>query len=431
MTGTIVMVDLYAPTMRLAQGYIDNGFDVVQVQSTPDVPPVYRGFTGDGLAGRIVHRGGLADEEHLAATVETVAALDPVAVTTGGETGVELADLLSERLGLASNGTALSSVRRDKFAMVERLRAHGLRATEQLLVPDAESLRHWHNNLGGQVVIKPTRSAGNDGVQFCPNPEDSVAAYERIVDRQNIFGVTNEGVVAQRFLVGGEYVVNTVSCAGHHRVTDMWKYVKISANGVSDRVAAAVSVPEDDARTAALTEYALAVLDALGIAHGPAHLEIMMTPQGPYLVEIGARLCGADTARYAELARGESQIGWTVTAFTDPDRFARDHIRPPQLRSHAAMVFMTSPYEGALRGYPKLEQVLALPSYLDHQIIVAPGDRLQRTISDVTEPMMIGLAHPIRDVLERDLSTVIFLDGDGFYDVSSSASEAPTEIALS
>ena len=108
-----------------------------------------------------------------------------------------------------------------------------------------------------------------------------------------------------------------------------------------------------------------------------------------------------------------------MLAFTDPDEFNRTHTRPSQEQSHAAMVFMTSPYEGHLRGYPKLEQVLALPSYLDHQIVVAPGERLQRTVSDVTEPMMIGLTHPVRDVLERDLSTVLFLDGDGFYDITS------------
>ena len=409
------MVDVYAPTMRLAQGFIDRGFPVVQLRSTPEIPPVYRGFSGDGLAGCLLHDGGLA-EAAVVRTAAAVSALDPVAVVTGGETGVELADAVASRLGLASNGTAASSIRRDKYAMIERLRDRGLRVARQLLVPDADSLAVWHSELGGRVVIKPTRSAGNDGVQFCDSPVESVAAYRSIVNSQNIFGITNEGVVAQEFLVGGEHVVNTVSCGGQHRVTDCWKYVKISANGVSDRVVAAVSV-DDEPRSAALVEYALAVLDALEISYGPAHLEIMDTPDGPALVEIGARLCGADTARYAELARGESQIGWTVSAFTDPASFRRDHTAAGQIRSHAAMAFMTAPRAGVLRGYPRLPDIRALPSYVDHQIVVAPGEVLHRTVSDVTEPMMIGLAHPNRDILERDLFTVLYLDGDGFYDI--------------
>lgn len=43
--------------------------------------------------------------------------------TTGAETGVELADILSNRLGLASNGEDLSLCRRNKHLMGEQVRA--------------------------------------------------------------------------------------------------------------------------------------------------------------------------------------------------------------------------------------------------------------------------------------------------------------------
>ena len=233
----------------------------------------------------------------------------------------------------------------------------------------------------------------------------------------NIFGIRNEGVVVQEFLVGGEYVVNTVSCDSRHRVTDMWKYTKISANGVTDRVAAATCIGVDDPIGQRLADYGGAVLDALGIRFGPAHLEIMMTGVGPALVEIGARLCGADTAYFADLAVGESQIDWTVRSFLDPAGFRENHRRPRQQQAHAAMAFLTSPVSGTLRGYPKLPLVQGLPSYHNHQTIIEPGEPIPVTISDVTEPMMIGLCHPVRDILERDLATVMYLDGEGFYDV--------------
>ncbi|MFC9979266.1 ATP-grasp domain-containing protein [Gordonia sp. NPDC127522] len=426
MNSVVVMVDLYAPTLRLARGFLDAGHEVIRVQSTPQVPPAYGGFDEPGFAPPIVHEGSMFDGPGLDRTAAAVAAHRPVAVITGGETGVELADALAERLGLPGNGTALSSVRRDKFGMIDRLSECGLHTAAQARVPDGTVAAEWHRARGGRVVVKPTRSSANDGVHFCDTPEQTQLAVDRVASSDNIFGIRNEGVVVQEFLVGGEYVVNTVSCGGRHRVTDMWKYTKISANGVTDRVAAATSIAVDDPIGRRLADYGVTVLDALGIRFGPAHLEIMMTAEGPALVEVGARLCGADTAYFADLAVGESQIDWTVRAFLDPESFREGHRRPRQQRAHTAMAFLTSPVAGRLRGYPKLPEVQALPSYHNHQVIVEPGTPISVTISDVTEPMMIGLSHPVRDILERDLATVMYLDGEGFYDVDRPDADAMT-----
>lgn len=418
--STVAIVDVYAPSVRLARAFREAGHTVVRVQSTVAVPRVYQPGLDETVmrevfTANIIHRG---DRDETAAELQQYA---PHAVIAGGECGVELADELSDTLALPTNGTAHSEARRNKFNQIELLRTAGLRATRQVLVQSSEHVRAWHNALGGSVVIKPLRSAGNDGVQFCRTPDDSVLAYESIRDTENIFSVRNEGVVAQEYLVGTEYVVNTVSCAGLHRVTDMWRYTKISANGVSDRVSAAVSVPADGPRCDALTRYALAVLKCLGINYGPAHLEIIDTASGPCLVEIGARISGADTAYYATLAGGESQIEWTVDAYTDPQRFIARYEAPRAVRNHVAMVFLTSPKAGTLRGYPLVDQVEELESFHNQIQIIKPGQPIPVTISDTTEPMMIGLAHPEQSVLERDLLTVHYLDGHGFYDIDPHA----------
>ena len=106
-------------------------------------------------AGNIVHTGDLD------ATLSAVRACDPVAVVAGGEVGVEFADLLGERLGLPTNGTALSAARRDKYVQIETLRAAGLRATRQLLVEDAAQLAGWHAGFGAE--IRPNRRIGIHG----------------------------------------------------------------------------------------------------------------------------------------------------------------------------------------------------------------------------------------------------------------------------
>ena len=64
------------------------------------------------------------DEEHaLVAAVEEIKALPfpVIAVMAGAETGVELADMLSDRLRLRSNGTEGALARRNKFHMGEKV----------------------------------------------------------------------------------------------------------------------------------------------------------------------------------------------------------------------------------------------------------------------------------------------------------------------
>src|SRR6202011_2477627 len=102
--------------------------------------------------------------------------------------------------------------------------------------------------------------------------------------RSNVFAVPNEGGVAQEYLFGTEYAVDAVSCRGRHRVTDLGEYAQLAVNGVFDRMSGCFTMVDGETR-AVLGEYAGGVLDALGIAYGPAHLEIMLTPNGPCLVE--------------------------------------------------------------------------------------------------------------------------------------------------
>jgi len=412
----VVLVDAYAPTARLTRAFLDHGCAVVRVQSTAEVPPFYRGALRlDEFTDNIVHHGDLGE------TAAAVGKHEPVAVLAAGELGVELADQLSETLGLPTNGTGQSLARRDKYVQIETVKAAGLRGAHQLLVTDAGALADWHRALGGRVVVKPLRSAGNDGVSNCDTPAESVAAYEAVLGRTTIFAERNEAVVAQEYLTGGEYVVNTVSRDGHHRATDLWKYSKMSiACGTRDRITGAHLVGAGSPLRPVLVSYAFDVLDALGIRHGPAHLEIMLTPDGPCLVEVGARICGANKAYYAELAAGESQLSWTVDAYLNPARFLASHERPYEVRNHVAISWPTSPVAGTLRSYPLLDEVRALESFNNLEIYVSPGGQVPETVDDSTKALAVGLAHPVEEIVTRDFHTIGYLDGPGFYELEES-----------
>src|SRR5215204_862695 len=155
--STIAIVDAYSTARYFAPLFQARGLRCVHVQSARTVPAVYaRTFRPDDFAAHVVHRGDDAE------TATAVAGYRPVALIAGIESGVELADRLSERLGLRTNGTALSTPRRHKFAMVERVKQCGLPGAAQVLAADRDTLVSWYAGSGaGRVVVKPVRSAGN------------------------------------------------------------------------------------------------------------------------------------------------------------------------------------------------------------------------------------------------------------------------------
>ncbi|MEU9078622.1 ATP-grasp domain-containing protein [Kitasatospora sp. NPDC004745] len=407
----IVLVDAYAGVRSLVLEFREQGCSVVRVQSTRDVPAAYRGsphVPGDFIAD-IVHDGDPA------ATAAAVAAYSPVAVLSGGEVGVELADELAERLGLPGNGTALSAARRDKHLMVEAVRAAGLRAARQLWATDADELAAWHAELGGRVVVKPPRGAASQGVHFCDTPEESVAAFRSLVGADDVFSRPNRGAVAQEYLAGTEYMVNTVSRDGRHHVCDVWRTSRVSANGVVDLCDALSLIDSDSPVVEPLTAYGFRVLDALGIAHGPAHLEIRMTPDGPCLVEVGARMAGGGIPATAGLAIGESQPEWTVDAYLRPERFHARAGRPYRVRRYCAIFGMVSPVEGLLEEYRGIERIEALEGFHALATLVEPGQPIRRTVDDLTYPVIVTLLHDLDEVVQRDLNTIRHLDGAAFY----------------
>lgn len=409
----VAIVDAYPPNRRLAPQFHNAGYQIVRVQSTVEAPAVYRShFDMSPYAANIIHAGDLD------ATIVALAEYAPEAVLAGGELGVELADELSEAMGLLTNGTALSPARRDKYRQIETLRAAGLRATRQLLIEDADQLAEWHHAIGGRIVVKPVRSAAGDGVSFCDTPEQSVAAYRAVLGAQNVFSTRNEAVIAQEYLVGAEYVVDTVSSHGRHHVTDIWKYEKLSANGIVDLTCGLRLLPRHGEAQSQVVPYAFEVLDALGIAHGAAHLEIKLTPQGPCLVEAGARIAGLDMPYYSTLATGDGQLEWVVDAYVRPERFEARWKQDYRLDRHFVSMMGVSTISGELVSYPLLPQVQELESLLEVRQLVAPGGDLIPTVDDMGCPYIVNLSHPVEEVVLRDFGTLRYLDGPAFYELA-------------
>ena len=215
-------------------------------------------------------------------------------VVAGSEIGIECCDWLSEAIGLPTNGMSGSEARRDKYIMQETIKAHGLRSIRQIRATHYDQIEHFASIQSFPLIVKPLRSAGSDHIFKCRSKSDLRRAFDSIMNHKNAFGDMNQAVVVQEFIEGTEYIVDTVSRDGVHKVVALWAYDKRSHQGQDFVYYGMSSLSGTSEVGRQLASYTVGVLDAVGIRHGAGHAEVIMTKDGPCLVEVGARPQGCE-----------------------------------------------------------------------------------------------------------------------------------------
>ncbi|MEU6367477.1 ATP-grasp domain-containing protein [Streptomyces sp. NPDC046931] len=386
-----VVVDGYSIGKFLPAAFQRLGADVVHLQSTPEflasVPPP---DLGPYLAN-VVHSTGDWDR-----TAKELAAYAPVGVLPGQETGVPPADAVAERLGLPGNPAATSAVRRDKYRMIEALRAAGLRCARQLKSADAAEIVAWaERGAGYPVVVKPLSSASTDGVSICRSAEEIRTAVAAVLGTHDIFERRNTEVLAQSFLRGPEYIVDIVrGLGGGRHVCGVWRYEK-TETGPKRIYDKDILLDPDSPEVPVLVDYVDRVLDALDIRFGAAHAEVVLTPAGPALVEVGARLNGDMVPAVHDTCMDGNQADLLALACVRPEDFRRRFAGRTMYRKHreALVVHGQTTREGIVEAIDEdvLARIAALRTVRLAVPRLGPGDRMRPTTDLLSSPLRVFL----------------------------------------
>jgi len=388
--------------------------------------------TAEGADGSRVRSAAELDE-----VVAKIAAtgLTPRCVVAASELGVEFADQLAMHMGLPNNGTALSDCRRDKFAMGERVRAAGVRAVKQRLcstweeahafllecgVPDADTAAEHalDRALEGpaasgalRMVIKPARSGGSDDVFLCSHMAEFREKFHHIIGKKNKLNALNTAVLLQEYLQGVEFVIDTVSRDGHHKLAGCWNYMKGSVNGAAFVYFGMRLIDGANPVAQEVFEYTKKVLDALEIKNWCGHAEVMYHPQtGPCLVEIGSRPHGGEGI-FIDGARavcGHSQIDLLAAAMTSDAEFAAYPDIWAAKHGAAAIIDLVSFQTGTVKGINEaaMARVQALPSFKHTHCMPEPGTAIVPTIDCFTTVGSITLVSTSEEALNKDIEVV-------------------------
>lgn len=290
------------------------------------------------------------------AVLKQVRELDPMLVIAGSEFGVPYATRLAEDLGLPGNPVSQLKAMTEKDAMHQALKDAGLRYIRGRIISSVEEAESYYYELGNkEVVVKRVRGAGTQGVYLCSDFDEMMDAVKKELE----YAVQSEGGVVplliQERIIGKEYIVNTVSHKGKHRMTSLWEYDKVRLSNGTNAYNHIRAIKDLDIGHSRLIRYAYDVLDAIGVKYGAVHAEFMLDQKGPVLIEVNCRPMGAGMGRkFVEKVFGHHETDCALESYIDPAKFEADKQKPYRPLRYGAVKTFILPEDMAAESTPVL-----------------------------------------------------------------------------
>jgi biotin carboxylase len=325
----------------------------------------------------------------------------PLCLVPGAETGVELADALVELVVPGTgNVPELAAARRDKWAMAQAVRRAGIAHLRQTCSDDPDEIDAWlraTDLVSGPLVVKPPKSAGTDNVHVVPAGRAWRPFFDQIYGTVNDLAIRNDAVLVQEFADGTEYLVDSYSADGRHGLVDVCRYTKLQRGdliGIYDLVD---FVAPDDPVVLTIWPYVRRVLDAIGVRNGCGHTEVIVTTDGPRLIEVGTRPAGGGHQMITKLATGTNHILRTVA-----HRVHGEFQDGYRLVQYVCSVVVNAPQAGIWRNAEIFADVASLPTYHVERFYFGTGDRVPAPAGFASFLGWVVLASTDRTALEAD-----------------------------
>ena len=351
-------------------------------------------------------------------TLEEVKKYDPLLVLPGNERGVILATKLSHDLNLLGNPIENLDAMTLKDEMQKRLKEKGLRYIRGKVIDTIEdAIKFYDEENLNEVVIKPTYSAGSTSVRTCSNKEEMIETLEQFLAHStNYYGDEDIEFLVQERINGEEYIVNTVSCKGKHQVTLIWKYTKIKTPEGAIVYDSSRTVNELSIGEAEMVEYAYDVADAIGIEYGPVHGEYMIDDDGPVLIEVNCRPCGANMeAKFLNRISGQHETDSILDSYLKPELFRLKSIKPYKLFAHGALKLFIVPNDLIAKSAPMDEISLKFKShYKTDMASVLDTALIPKTIDLHTSCGLVYLVHEDINEVEESINLLRTIEKRAF-----------------
>lgn len=262
----------------------------------------------------------------------------------------------------------------DKAEMRKALEAAGVPIPKFFRAASEEEFWTATSKLTPPFMVKPADSSGSRGIfKIEPQKNDqaslaSAYAYSRSASRSGV-------VVVEEFMEGPEVSVETLTVDG---VCHVIQITDKRTTGAPHFVETGHSQPSMLPETIKeeIRKAAIAANAAIGITSGPSHTEIIVTKDGPKIVELGARLGGdCITTHLVPLSTGVDLVRSCIEiALGETPAFL------PTLHKGSAIRYFPQ-HAGKVLAIDGLKEAEKLPGIKQISIVHGVGE----TITEITD----------------------------------------------
>jgi biotin carboxylase len=253
----------------------------------------------------------------------------------------------------------------DKAEMMKAFEEHGVEHPWYYVARGKDEFDTIKQMVTFPCIIKPTDNAGSRGVVLAHDKKELEKAYEYSHSE------AREGtVIVEEYLQGPEFSIEVMVVDGEPNILQITDKL---TTGAPHFVEMGHSQPsrQSEENQEKICNLAIRACKAVGIQIGPAHVELVLTKEGPKMVELGARLGGdCITTHLVPLSTGIDMVSASidVACGRKPDIMSKFN------KGSAIRYFHTS--AGVLRAVDGIEEAKQIPGVQEIMIVKDMGTEI-------------------------------------------------------
>lgn len=251
----------------------------------------------------------------------------------------------------------------DKGEMIKAFEVAGVEHPWFYILKKEADLHRVLPSLSYPCVIKPTDNAGNRGVSFAKDETELLSLYNYSHENSH-----SGDVIIEEYMEGHEVSVEIIV---YHGIVHILAVTDKLTQGKPYFVEIGHSEQSQlgEENVVKIKDLATRAVKAIGIDNSPAHVEIMLTKDGPKMVELGARMGGGCiTTHLVPLSTGIDMIkGVMDMAMGNEPEITPKFNKGSALRHIAGL-------EGEIVSFKGVEDARAIPGVIEVTMLKGIGD---------------------------------------------------------